>query len=302
MAATEFLAPTTVDEVLGALEGVGTHLLGGGTALAPMLKTGLVEARRVVWLGRVPELRQVQELDGTLRVGAGVTLHELATSPLVRRSCPSLARAAGLAANVRVRAVATLGGHLVHADPRQDCPPVLLACGATVHLASTGGHRVLALDDFLVSLMETAIDSAEVLTCVDVPIDPDRREAYVRFAAASEHDFPTVGAAAALRTDATGALCDLRIGIGAVGARATGHRPDPALWRDRPCTAETARAVGSAVAAAVEPLPDHRRSARYHRHVTGVMVARALTGAAAAAPGRHTTDAPRPGPTDRSAP
>ncbi|MGH9089603.1 MAG: FAD binding domain-containing protein, partial [Acidimicrobiales bacterium] len=106
MPTTEFLAPATLDEALGALGASDTHLLGGGTALALLLKTGLLEAGRVVWLGRVPELQGIAEVDGALQIGAGVTLHAITTSPLVSRHCPSLARAAGLAANIRVRAVA----------------------------------------------------------------------------------------------------------------------------------------------------------------------------------------------------
>ncbi len=43
-----------------------------------------------------------------------------------------LAAAAAQVGNPRVRAVATLGGAIAHADPRQDLPPVLLALGARI--------------------------------------------------------------------------------------------------------------------------------------------------------------------------
>ncbi|MGH2448983.1 MAG: FAD binding domain-containing protein, partial [Chloroflexota bacterium] len=164
MPATDFVVPSTITEAVGVLGDDGTYLLGGGTALTLLMKTGMLEVSRLVWLGKISALRTISERNGALRIGSGVTLLEIAESPVVRRHCPSLARAAGLAANVRVRAVATLGGHLVHADPRQDCPPALLASCASVHLASSEGERAMALDEFLVSLMETVITPTEVLT------------------------------------------------------------------------------------------------------------------------------------------
>lgn len=284
MPRVEFLAPTTLEGVLGALGGEGTFLLGGGTSLALLMKTGMVEATRVVWLGKVEALRAITAADGVLRIGAGVTLHSIANSPLVRRHCPSLAAAAGLAANIRVRAVATLGGHLVHADPRQDCPPPLLAAGATVMLASSAGGRVLPLERFLFSLMETAIRPGEVLTQVDVPIDGGRREAYVRFAPASRDDFPTASAAAAVVLDGAGRLARLRVAVGAAGPRPTLHAPPEELWEGRVPDEAVRDAVAGAVAGEVDPVGDHRASAPYRRHVTGVVVGRALVRAWAAAP------------------
>lgn len=278
MPAAEFLAPATLGEALDALGDEGTHLLGGGTALALLMKTGLLDAARVVWLGKVPELGTLAVREGALHVGGGVTLHRLATSPVVHQHCPSLAAAAGLAANIRVRAVATIGGHLVHADPRQDCPPVLLAAGAIVHLASAGGTRSMAVDDFLVSFMETEIQPDEVLTEVEVPLDQARREAYVRFAPGSQDDFPTASAAAVVRGDASGALAAVRIGVGAAGSRATLHCFDGGSWGTSAGMPDDALAdaLAAMVAAEVQPVADHRGSAEYRRHVTGVTVARAL--------------------------
>lgn len=276
MPAAEFLVPATLDEALDALGAEGTHLLGGGTALALLMKTGLLDAARVVWLGKVAELGSVTVRDGVLRVGGGVTLHRLATSPVVRQHCPSLAEAAGLAANIRVRAVATVGGHLVHADPRQDCPPVLLATGATVRLASAGGTRSMAVDDFLVSFMETAIRPDEVLTEIEVPLEPDRQEAYVRFAPGSQDDFPTVSAAAVVRCDPSGAIAEVRIGVGALGTRATLHCFDAGSWGGREPGDALADAIAAGVSAQVQPGADRLGSVAYRRHVAGVVAGRAL--------------------------
>ena len=51
----EFLAPTTVTESLEALGAEGSTPLAGGTALVQLLKQGLTDANRMVWLGRVAD-------------------------------------------------------------------------------------------------------------------------------------------------------------------------------------------------------------------------------------------------------
>ncbi len=258
-----------------------TVLLGGGTALSLLLKTHMIAPRQLVWLGRVAALRTVSVQDGVLQIGAGVTLHALSGSELVRRHCPSLARAAGQAANVRVRTVATIGGHLVHADPRQDLPPVLLAMGASIRLASTKSTREVALDDFLVSLMETRIASDEVLTHVFVPVDAGRHEAYLRFTPRSCEDFPTVGA-----TDGANCIIDASVGVGGVGSRATVHTQVRSQLSGKRLTESLAEKAAASVAEAIEPIADHRGSERYKRHMTYVLVKRVLCGCVGSDQGR----------------
>lgn len=282
MSSAAILVPRSLEEVFPLLGPDGTLLVGGGTALSLLVKTRMVAPRQLVWLGRTPTLQKVTVENGVLRIGAGVTLHGLSESELVRRHCPSLARAASEAANVRVRAVATLGGHLVHADPRQDLPPVLLAVGATVGLASASTAREVQLDDFLISFMETRICPGEVLTHVCVPVDTGRREVYLRFSPRSCEDFPTVGAAAAVTIGATNRIVDARVGVGAVGSRATVHRCLRPPVSEEELTEGLFATAAAAVAEETEPMADHRGSERYKRHMVFVLVKRALSGCVAA--------------------
>src|SRR5580692_11238578 len=69
--------------------------------------TVLVGLRTV---GDIPRWRDITADDGWLHVGGAVTLSAIATSAVARRHAPSLARAAGLVGNLRVRNVATMGG------------------------------------------------------------------------------------------------------------------------------------------------------------------------------------------------
>jgi len=136
----DFAVPATVEEAVAELAGEAEAIaMGGGTSVAMLLKNNLIFPDRIVWLAGVPALRQLAvSADGSLAIGATVTLRELAAAEPVRRHAPALAHAAGIVGNPRVRAVATLGGALVHGDPRQDIPPVLLrpGCGSRDRPAS----------------------------------------------------------------------------------------------------------------------------------------------------------------------
>lgn len=226
----ELLAPATVEEALTALQPEGSVAVAGGTQVVTLLKTGLLEPERLVWLGRIGELGRIETLeDGGLRIGAGVTLDRLARLPL-------LASAAARIGNPRVRAMATLGGHLAHADPRQDLPPLLIALKASV----TTSRRSLPLEELYTGFMTTVLGDGELITHVDIP--PSRaRAAYVRFTPASASDYPTVGVAAAL-TVAGGEVVGGRLALGA-GAGRPKLIPWPGL-ADAPAAAANAAEAG----------------------------------------------------------
>ena len=98
----------------GAPETHAVILKAGGIDLLDLMKEGLLQPGRVVNLRGVPELgRIVEGADGSLRIGAMVTLAQLAAHPLVRARYGAVAQAAGQAASPQIRQVATIGGNLL---------------------------------------------------------------------------------------------------------------------------------------------------------------------------------------------
>src|SRR5260370_40794000 len=96
--------------------------IAGGTALMLMMKARLFQPTRLVSLHRLTgELRGGRSTnDGSLSIGAMTSLRELERSSLVATSAPVITRALRMLANVRIRNVATIGGHLAHGDPHMD--------------------------------------------------------------------------------------------------------------------------------------------------------------------------------------
>lgn len=111
----EVIAPTTIDEVVEALQTTpSARLIAGGTDLLPNLKHGLHAPSRLISLGRVRALRGIKRDDGAgvLRIGAGVRLAEIAVDRSVAEHFPSLTIAAGSVASPPIRNSATIGGNV----------------------------------------------------------------------------------------------------------------------------------------------------------------------------------------------
>ena len=242
-----------------------------------LLRNGFIAPDRLVWLGKTAGLDGVSlDANRDLRLGAQTTLAAIARDRLVRAHCPSLAFAASRAANPRVRAVATLGGHLAHADPRQDLPPVLLALDARVTIAGLSTSRTIGVDELLVDFMTTSLASDEIIVSVTVPARPGRRERYVRFTPNSLDDYPTVGVAAVLEVDADGTVTDARIGLGGVAPSAVlVEAARPVLVGRRPSAADL-DALADAARETASPVDDQRGSAAYKKAMSALWAKRTV--------------------------
>ena len=284
------LWPEALEEVLQTLAHSDPEevvLWGGGTATALLMKQGLLAPRRLIALERVAGLHGIGfDAAGNLHLGATTRLRELERSALLRQRLPCLSETASWIGNVRVRHVATLGGHLVHADPAQDLPPLLLALDARVKLASRQGQRVLPLQEFFVDSLQTAIRPDEVLVEVEVPAQAlARRSRYVKFTPRSRDDYATVGVACSLELSPAGLCRQVRIAVGGAGATAMRLVEAEAVLEGQPLTAERCREAAALAGEGVQPWDDLRGSAGYKRAMTRVWVERLLLALAVEAAG-----------------
>ena len=86
----------------------------GGIDLLDLMKEGLLQPRRIVSLRDIAGLdRIVEEKDGTVRIGAMVTLAQVAEHPILVQRYKALVDVTRNAASPQIRNVATLGGNLL---------------------------------------------------------------------------------------------------------------------------------------------------------------------------------------------
>ncbi|HYH91768.1 MAG TPA: FAD binding domain-containing protein [Candidatus Saccharimonadales bacterium] len=287
MSAFAYLGPASTAEAIAALaaHGDAAHLLAGGTAVVPLLKQGLIQPSIVIGLGGLDALRAVAIDGDTLEVGALTSLRDVERHPLVRAHAPALAAAVARVATIRIRNQATIGGNLVHADPAQDPPPMLLAHDASVVLASERGTRTVELADFFVDVFETAIEPDEILTAIRVPRPATAaRFAYEKFLPRTVDDYATVSVAVRLDLDADGAVADARIALGNAGPIPFRAVEAEAILRGTTPSSGAFEGAAAAAADASDPVDDVRGSRTYKQAMVRLWTARALARAIGAGP------------------
>jgi xanthine dehydrogenase YagS FAD-binding subunit len=111
----EHASPSTVEQavqLLAALPGQAAALAGGSDLLA-LMKDGIETPERLVNLKGIRALRGIHYAKETgYRIGALVTVAELAADSALRFDLPALSDAAGRVAGPQIRNVATIGGNL----------------------------------------------------------------------------------------------------------------------------------------------------------------------------------------------
>jgi carbon-monoxide dehydrogenase medium subunit len=273
--------PERLSEALDLLAAHGdedTHVIAGGTSMVLLMTMGLVQPEHVIALRKIPELHGITaESDGGLRIGALATHRQLELAPEVRAYAPALSETFGQVATVRIRNQATLGGNLVHADPAQDPPPMLIACDASVTLRSQSGERSLPVEALFVDYLTTQLQPGELLTSVQLPpLAPGTRATYLKFLPRTHDDYATVSVATALRLDGDGRCEHIRVALGGVaGVPLRARVVEDALTGEQLTDARIAEAAGL-VEGVVDPPSDARGSAAYKRRMARVWTERAL--------------------------
>jgi 4-hydroxybenzoyl-CoA reductase subunit beta len=233
--------------------------VAGGTDLYPNRKRRQQEPKRVIDVRRIPELNRLEVTgDGTLVIGAGVTLTRFMRNGPVRTGWPALAHAASEISTPLLQNMGTVGGNLLldtrcnyydqgyewrkainfcmkkdgdtcwvaPSSPRcwavqsSDLAPVMVAVAARVVLAGPDGERTIPAEALYHDdgMAFLTKRPEELLVRVEVPALSGAVASYRKLRRRGAFDFPVLGVAAWASFDAAGMVTEARIVLGAVGS------------------------------------------------------------------------------------
>jgi CO/xanthine dehydrogenase FAD-binding subunit len=145
----DYIRPQTLPEALGFLSENAAHttILAGGTDVMVDMRSGELNCRYLLDVGRLPELRQIEAQAGELTIGAAITISEIGQSEIIGRHAPALQIAADKFASRQVRNIATIGGNVAHCSPCGDTIPPLLIHDAVALVAGSDGQRKVPIEE-----------------------------------------------------------------------------------------------------------------------------------------------------------
>lgn len=276
--AFEYARPTTISDAIALLQkhGDGAKVLSGGQSLIPMMKLRLARPAWLIDINSIPGLAGIHEEGGYLNIGGLTREADIESSELIRSKYPIIHDTARVIADPLVRNLATAGGNLAHGDPANDHPATMLALGAEVAATGPGSVRLIPIDSFFVSIFTTALEPAEILTEIRIPIPPPGSGGAYCKLERKVGDFATAGVAAQITLDSNG-TCQ-RVGIGLTNA---GPRPIRARKAEESLRGKKLdnAVIGQAARLAAEesqPSSDLRGPEEYKRGLVKELTRRAL--------------------------
>ena len=276
-----YLAPCTIQGATQDAAGQGAAVLAGGTDILPRWSKGLVaRPEALVSLKDVEDLKGVARVNGEVRVGALVTMSEIASDPIIRDAAPVLADAAGRIACPQVRNRATIGGNLCNASPAADTAVPLILLDAALDIAAWNGSSVTArevpITEFFKGPGATILAPGELLT--HIRFKPPAAGAYAawdKFGTRPAMEIAVASVGVAVRLDG-GAIVHARVGYGSVAPVPMRGRKAEAALMGNPLSAETIERCQAAACNEIAPITDIRASEGYRRDVVAVMLGRLL--------------------------
>jgi carbon-monoxide dehydrogenase medium subunit len=253
-AVTDVVLPASPEEAVSAFgDGSGVTVIGGGTIVMPGITAGRVRPSRTLLLARAG-LQNVTRDGSTVTLGAMAPLQVLVELPAPVGPC------AANVADLEIRLQATVGGNLCAgggADaPRGDLQGPLLAVGAHVRSAGSGGTRSEPLEEFLAHRGGRLV--------LDVSYEEPAAGAFVALHRPHAHEYTALAVSAA------------RLGDGTVRLAATGTASGGVRLPSAEAAAADPDAAGAAALNDVKLHDDALASAWYREQALPVLVRRAL--------------------------
>ena len=277
----EFLQPLDWRE---ALEAKAAHPeavpIFGGTDVMVEMNFARGRPQAVLDLTCIPEIREWEEDNGRLRVGAGVTYTRIIAE--LGNKLPGLAMASRTVGSPQIRNRGTVGGNLGTASPAGDGLPPLYASHAEIEVASTEGIRLVPVSEFIVGPKRNSLKENELISAFYVP-EAEGPQQYSKIGPRNAMVIAVCSFGLALHPE------QRRVGTCVGSAAPTPVRAREAeefvegvlaegdFWESRGSLDESAlRRFGEMVEMAARPISDVRGTADYRTHAVGVLARRTL--------------------------
>ena len=165
---------------------------------------------------------------------------------------------------------------MAHGDPANDHPATMLAFGAQVVATGAKGERVVAIQDFFVSLFTTALKQDEILTEIRIPAPPAKSGGAYFKIERKVGDFATAAVAVQITLDGSGAVQKIGIGLTNAGPKPVKAKKAEEFLKGKKLEASVVDQAAQLASEEAQPSSDLRGPAEYKKGLVKELTKRAI--------------------------
>lgn len=269
---TEFL------ELLEKHKHEDAKVIAGGTDLIPLLRSSKIIINHVIDANNTG-FNQIVDNLSEIRIGSLVTFNALIKNELIKKELPVLKEASSKVGAVQTRNIATIGGNLCSAVPSLDAGPPLMVLNANLRILSFHDERIVPIEEFFIGPRKTVLEKNEFLAEIIIPKKAGYATSFIKFGRRKALTLAIVNVAVAVKLDKNNRIEDCRISLGAVAPTPIRAYKAEENLIGQNVSEGLLEEAGIVASEEISPISDLRASADYRRHLTKVLVKRALKNA-----------------------
>ena len=256
--------------------GQNGKILAAGTDVVVDLKQNRYYVQNIVSINNLHALKKIEDINGTLKIGALVTASELESSSIIRSKFIALSEAAGCMASPPIRNVATIGGNIAGGVPSADLPPSLIAVDAILHIFREGHDKQMKLKDFFVFARETKLEPGDIITFIEVsPLPEGTGTAYQKFGLRESNACTVAGVAVRISLDKDRIIAST-ITLGAVAPTPLIACKASQYLQNKIVSDEVIVQASILAAEEAKPITDIRSTIDHRKQIVQILTKRAL--------------------------
>lgn len=259
--------PTTEDALKQVLHKYPqARIVAGATDLALEVTQLHKQLPELVAINNIASLSGFSLEDDYIELGAAASYASV--EQVLSEHYPEFGQLLHRLGSRQVRNAGTLGGNIANASPIGDTPPVLIALGAEIELASLAGSRWLKLAEFYLDYKKTQLQAGEYLRTIRIPrLKPEQSLKVYKISKRLEDDISAVLMALVIEHDGN-TIKSVSSGFGGMAAIPKAAPALEAALTGQPLSLASFEQAGAAISKNFQPLSDVRASADYRIAVT----------------------------------
>lgn len=165
-----YYLPESINEATFLMDTYGNDavIISGGVQVTNELSKLSINPSAIIDLNKVSILKEIQELEDYICIGACVKHVEVSKSPVIHKSIVALSNAAEKLGDLQIRNMASVGGTIALSDSYGDYWSILLAAGGYVNLSSKKRERKVQLSSWLEDRFLNIKEQNEIITSIHV--------------------------------------------------------------------------------------------------------------------------------------